>query len=237
MTRSAGTRWSESTRPAHGSLLDDDDVRTVMAESFLRDLPEREQQALRLSARPMAIPAGKLIYDPQISIIVEGTLRAFVDDGAGRHLTVSYMRRPQCMGLGIAFGQEFPVAFQAVTASRVVRLRLTQLEELRHRSPQVGWRAAEEVAALLDCALAETARVAFQPVRARVAYHLLALAECELDGRLVHQAELAAAVGSVREVVSRAISSLSVAELVDVGVKGITITNSDGLRRMLRRGD
>ena len=141
MTRSAGIRWSESTRPAHGSLFDDDDVRRVMAESFLRDLPEREQQALRLSARPMAIPAGKLIYDPQISIIIEGTLRAFVDDGAGRHLTVSSMRRPQSLGIAISAGQEFPVAFQAVTASRVVRLRLTQIDELRHRGPQVGWRA------------------------------------------------------------------------------------------------
>jgi CRP/FNR family transcriptional regulator len=218
-------------------LFDDDDVRTVMAESFLRDLPEREQQALQMSARPMAIPAGRLIYDPQISIIIEGTLRAFVDDGAGRHLTVSYMRRPQSLGIAIAAGQEFPVAFQAITASRVVRLRLIQLEELRHRSPQVGWRAAEEVAALLDCALAETARVAFQTVRARVAYHLLALAECEPDGRLVHQAELAAAVGSVREVVSRAISSLSADGLVEVGVKGITITDSHGLRRLLRRRD
>jgi CRP/FNR family transcriptional regulator, cyclic AMP receptor protein len=237
VTRSTGTRWSESTRPAHGVQLDDDDFRAVMAESFLRDLPEREQQALLLSARPVALPAGKLIYDPQISIIVEGTLRAFVDDGAGRHLTVSYMRRPQSLGVAIAAGQEFPVAFQAVTASRVVRLRLTQLEELRHETPQVGWRAAEEVAALLDCALAETVRVAFQPVRARVAYHLLALAECDPDGRPVHQAELAAAVGSVREVVSRAISSLSAAGLVDVGVKGITITSSDGLRQLLRRGD
>jgi CRP-like cAMP-binding protein len=234
MTRSAGTRWSESTRP-NGSLVDEDDVRTVMTESFLRDLPERELETLRLSARPMALPAGKLIYDPQISIILEGTLRAFVDDGAGRHLTVSYMRRPQSLGIAIAASQEFPVAFQAVTASRVVRLRLTQIEELRHRSPQVGWRAAEEIAVLLDGALAETARVAFQPVRARAAYHLLALAECEPDGRLVHQAELAAAVGSVREVVSRAISSLSADGLVNVGMKGITITNSDGLRRLLRR--
>jgi CRP-like cAMP-binding protein len=185
----------------------------------------------------VALPAGKLIYDPQISIIVEGTLRAFVDDGAGRHLTVSYMRRPQSLGVAIAAGQEYPVAFQAVTASRVVRLRLTQLEELRRQSPQVGWRAAEEVAALLDCALAETARVAFQPIRARVAYHLLALAECEPEGRPVHQGELAAAVGSVREVVSRTIGSLRVAGLVDVGLTGITIANSDGLRELIRRGD
>ena len=237
MSRSAGTRWSESTRTAHDLQLDDVDIRTVMADSFLRDLPEREQQALLLSARPVAVPAGKLIYDPQISIIVEGTLRAFIDDGAGRHLTVSYMRRPQSLGVAIAAGQEFPVAYQAVTASRIVRLRLTQLEDLRLHGPQVGWRAAEEITAFLDGALAETARVAFQPVRSRVAYHLLALAECEHDGRPVHHAELAAAVGSVREVVSRTIGSLRVAGLVDVGLKGITITNSDGLRQLIRRGD
>jgi CRP/FNR family transcriptional regulator len=217
--------------------LNDDDLRTVIAESFLRDLPEHEQDVLLRSARPVAVPAGKLIYDPQISIIVEGALRAFVDDGSGRHLTVSYMRRPQSLGLGIAFGQGFPVAFQAVTASRVVRLRVSQLEELRHRSLQVGWRAAEEVAALLECALAETVRVAFQPLRARVAYHLLALAECEPDGRPVHHAELAAAVGSVREVVSRTIGSLRVAGLVDVTPAGITIANSEGLRQLMRRGD
>ena len=96
---------------------------------------------------------------------------------------------------------------------------------------------AEELTRYLDDALAETARVAFQPVRARVAYHLLALAECEPGRPLVHQAELAAAVGSVREVVSRTIGSLREPGLVDVSQKGITIINSDGLRQVAHQGE
>jgi DNA-binding IscR family transcriptional regulator len=75
--------------------------------------------------------------------------------------------------------------------------------------------------------------VAFQPVRARIAHHLLALTERRKSNtQSVHQAELAAAVGSVREVVGRTLGTLREAGLVEVCQAGITAVNEKGLRQV-----
>jgi CRP-like cAMP-binding protein len=209
------------------------DIPSVLHESFLGALPERVRCDLAASARILNLPAGKLIYDPQLSIVADGTLRAFVEDGSGRHLTLSYLDRPRAIGVASAAGREYPVAFQAITASTIVRLSQTRFDEVRQTHTEVGWASAEELARNLDDVLAEIARVAFQPVRARIAHHLLALTERgESDSQSVHQAELAAAVGSVREVVGRTVGTLRTAGLVDVCHGGVTAVNQDGLRQV-----
>ena len=209
------------------------DIPSVFHESFLGALPDSVQCDLAASARILHLPAGKLIYDPQLSIVVDGTLRAFVDDGSGRHLTLSYLDRPRAIGVASAAGREYPVAFQAVTPSTILRLSQVRFAEIRQAHTEIGWAAAEELVLNLDDVLAEFARVAFQPLRARIAYHLLALHERgETDTQSVHHAELAAAVGSVREVVGRTVGTLSEAGLVEVCQAGITAVNEEGLRRV-----
>jgi len=209
------------------------DIPGVFHESFLGALPEPVRCDLAASARILHLPAGKLIYDPQLSIVADGTLRAFVEDGSGRQLTLSYLDRPRAIGVASAAGREYPVAFQAITASTILRLSQIRFDEIRQTHTEVGWAAAEELAHNLDDVLAEIARVAFQPVRARIAHHLLALIERgERDAQSVHQAELAAAVGSVREVVGRAVGTLRDAGLVDVCQAGVTAVNEDGLRQI-----
>jgi CRP/FNR family transcriptional regulator len=184
------------------------------------------------SARVVELSPSKLVYEPQLSIVVAGTLRAFVADGSGRHLTVSYLRRPAAIGIGTAAGREFPVAFQSVTASTILRFPQSRLDEILRAHAEVGWAAAKELARLLDDVLAELTRVAFQPVRARIAHHLLILSDfAEYEPRAIHQAELASAVGSVREVVGRTLSALRDEGLVDVSQAGVTVLNEEGLRR------
>ena len=98
----------------------------------------------------------------------------------------------------------------------------------------MGWAAAEDLAHFLDDVLAEISRVAFQPVRARVAHHILALADRKgtCAPHAIHQADLAAAVGSVREVVGRALGTLREAGLVEVSHAGVTAVNEAGLRQV-----
>ena len=93
------------------------DVRTVVQQSFLGVLPDAVQREVVDSGRIVELPAGKLIYDPQLSVVLNGMLRAIVDDGSGRHVTVSYLKSPMAAGIGVAAGLEFPVAFQAVSGS------------------------------------------------------------------------------------------------------------------------
>jgi CRP/FNR family cyclic AMP-dependent transcriptional regulator len=208
-----------------------DNALGALGESFLGVLPASTRGGLIESGRLVEMPAGKLIYDPELSIILDGTVRAFVADGSGRHLTVSYLRPSNSIGTSGVAGREFPLAFQSITESTVLRFPRGRFDEIRKTHPEVGWAAAKDLAHFLDDVLAEISRVAFQPIRARVAHHLLALVDgedCVTSG--IHQADLAAAVGSVREVVGRSLGTLRDAGLVEIGHSGITAINKAGLR-------
>lgn len=209
------------------------DVVDALDRSFLAVVPEGRRHALSEAARIVELPAGKLVYEPQLSIIVAGTLRAFVADGSGRHLTVAYLHTPNALGIGGVAGREFPVAFQSITSSTLLRFPNARFDEILRICAEVGWAAAKELAHILDDVLAEVTRVAFQPVRARIAHHLLALTDCEAcEHPAVHQVDLAAAVGSVREVVGRAVGTLRDAGLVTVSHAGVTAVDKEGLRRV-----
>ena len=233
---SVGKRCESATplRPVLQELrMDDHDIPKVIHQSFLGALPDPIQSDLVASARLMNLPAGKLVYDPQLSIIVSGAIRAFVDDGSGRHLTVSYVHPPHAIGIAAVAGQDFPLAFQAVTDTTVLRIAQSRFDKIRRNHAEVGWAAAKELARELDDVLDEITRVAFQPVRARVAHHILAIDDCEENPHHpIHQAELAAAVGSVREVVNRTVSRMQNAGLVDVSQAGVIAVNEEGLRRV-----
>ena len=205
----------------------------ALGESFLGVLPASTRGGFVESARVVELPAGKLVYDPELSIIVEGTFRAFVADGNGRNLTVSYLRPSNSIGTSGAAGREFPLAFQSITRSTILRFPRARFDEIRKSHPEVGWAAARDLAHFLDDVLSEISRVAFQPIKARLAHHILALADRNGDGpSAIHQAELAAAVGSVREVVGRTLGSLRDAGLVEVSHAGIKAADHAGLRHL-----
>jgi CRP/FNR family cyclic AMP-dependent transcriptional regulator len=209
------------------------DISFALKESLFGSLPESVLIDLARTSRVTEVPLGKLVYNPEVSIILAGTLRAFVDDGAGRHLTVSYMSRPLSVGIAGAAGQEFPIGFQAVAKSAVLRISRARFDDVLRNHREIGWAAARELARCLDDILAETVRVAFHPVRARIAHHLLALTDVDNNGHApIHQSELASAVGSVREVVGRNIGSLRDACLVDVSQAGVAAINQEGLRQV-----
>jgi CRP/FNR family transcriptional regulator, cyclic AMP receptor protein len=211
-------------------------IAAALNESLFGSLPEAVLRDLELTSRITRVPSGKLVYNPEVSVIVDGALRAFVDDGAARHLTVSYMYRPQSIGIAGAAGQEFPVGFQAIVPSTILRISRARFDELLQTHCQIGWAATRELARQLDDVLDETVRVAFHPVRARIAHHLLALTDIDHEEHApVHQAELAAAVGSVREVVGRNVGSLRDASLVAVSQAGVAVINQEGLRRVAER--
>ena len=73
--------------------------------------------------------------------------------------------------------------------------------------------------------------MAFRPVRARVAYHLLQLSSGQTNAA-IHQADLAAAVGSVREVVARALGELRANGLVSMDPSGVTVVDPTRLQRV-----
>ncbi len=188
---------------------------------FLARLPARAAEALLGEAVRLDLPPGAVIYRdeeaPRVVVVVSGVLRLFMGDPDGRQVTVVYAHPGDVLGLALTLGGPAPVSIQAVSATSVVALRVDSLRAMVAADPIVARVCAEEVSRELYRAFDEVAANAFRTVHQRVARHLLDLATPD-EGRLVahvSQQEVADAVGSVREVVARALHELREMSLIE----------------------
>ena len=205
----------------------------MLEASLLAILPREVLVQVATEAVAVTLSPGQLLYETELSLIVQGRLRAFITDPDARQLTVGYLSAPSAVGLAHLAGRRYPTAFQSLAPARLLRVGNERFAELLRAHPRLGWAAAEEISAHLDGVEAELARVAFGSLRQRLAYHLLALLPAEQDDHLpVHQAQLAAAVGSVREVVARSLAPLRQEGLVEVGPAGIVVSDRLALARL-----
>lgn len=206
-----------------------------ISKSFLNVLPHEVLDAVAARSVPINLEAGRFLYDPALAVVDHGLLRGFVADSTGRQLTVSYLGVSCAVGLTHLTGRRFPAAFQAISDSQLLQLDREQVTALSERFPGLGWSATREVTRRLDDVLAEATRVAFGSMRKRLAFHLLALTSADHDGgpaRPVRQADLALAVGSVREVIGRTVSQLRDAGVLSTSAAGVTAVDRAGLRRI-----
>jgi CRP/FNR family transcriptional regulator len=162
--------------------------------------------------------------------VVRGLIRVYLSSPGGRQVTVRYARPGDVLGIAVLVGGPANTGVQMLEASSVFRISARTLTAAARRDSRVSWALAEELNRRLYAVLEQTAVNAFGSVRQRVAGHLLDLASDRQRprGRLVahvSQQELADAVGSVREVVARALRDLRVAGIVATTADGIVIVD------------
>jgi CRP/FNR family cyclic AMP-dependent transcriptional regulator len=118
------------------------------------------------------------------------------------------------------------MSIQAMTSSLVVALRVDSLRALLATDPGVARACAEELTRQLYWLLGDISEQAFRSLRQRLARQLLLLATAGPGQDLVvhgRQQELADAIGSVREVVTRNLHELHEEGLIDISRDEITI--------------
>ncbi len=225
----------------------DRELDDALARSFLAGLPAEVVAGLRAEGERADYPAGTTLYrpgsGPQAALVVRGLVRVYLASPEGRQVTVRYARPGDVLGVAVLVGGPASTGVAAVEPSSLFRISSRILTGAARRDPRVGWAVAEELNRRLYETLEQTAVNAFGSVRQRVAAHLLDLAADRQHpaGRLVahvSQQELADAVGSVREVVARALRDLRVAGIVATSADSIVIldaarlyaeSHSDGL--------
>lgn len=182
---------------------------------FLSTLPEDAAERLLAGAIRIRVPAGALVYredeTPRVIVVIDGLLRAFLRSADGRQVTVRYARSGDVTGLGLVLGGPGPMSVQAMTSALVAAQRVDTLRSMLASDPRVARACAEELTRQLYLALYDLSEQAFLPVRQRIIRHLLDLATRGNGPHLVvhaTQQELADAVGSVREVVTRTLRRL-----------------------------
>ena len=164
--------------------------------------------------------------------VLEGLVRLEAVDEEGNALTLRLVRPGGFFGEEAFFGQERGYFAEAVT--EVV------LEALpRELAPEELKALAQHLAQALSEAYRRIERLATQRLKNRMAAALLELAETPLareeEGKLVLHAthdELAAAVGSVRETVTKVIGELVREGYIRSGYGKILLKNLEGLKAL-----
>ena len=211
--------------------------------NFLALLPEASQRQLLAGSIQVDYPAGSVPFrpeDPPIAFLVErGLVRIFRSLPDGRQATVAFIHASELVG-GIKIMGEHPtVSVQVVVDSTLTILKLQTVRELAATHIDVVSGVARHLAAQLDSAFRLISIRSLGDIRERLAYDVLERA-CRrqlgigrLEVRATH-AELAASIGSSREVVSRALKALRESGVVTTAPGVIRIAEPVRLARIVR---
>ncbi len=210
--------------PRRAYRLGVDDVAAALAASNFSRLHPPALQRLLAGARRTRVPAGSVTHREgeavqHLELVVDGLLRVFVTAPDGRSMTVRYARRGALIGAVSLYAEGFrmPASTQAVVDTTVLRFSPDVVRRAASGDAHVAEALLHELADRVLSFVHEITDTAFTSVRHRVARHLLDLASQEswagAGGRPtltveVSQRQLADAVGSVREVVGRALREL-----------------------------
>jgi len=208
---------------------------------FLLALPPDAAERLLAEAVRINVPAGAFIYrddqSPRLIVVVNGLLRVFLTSVDGRQVTVRYARSGDVAGLVLVIGGPAPMSIQAMTSSLVVALRIDTLRALLATDPAVARACAEELTNQLHGLLDDISEHVFHSVRHRLVHQLLLLAAPDEESHLVvhaTQQELADAIGSVREVVTRNLHLLQDDGLIHIARDEISIRDPVALAEVVR---
>jgi CRP/FNR family transcriptional regulator len=210
----------------------EDLARDGLTSGFLFAMPPAAAERLLAEGIRINVPAGSVVYrdeeSPRLLVVVSGLLRIFVSSPDGRQVTVRYARSGDVAGLALVVGGPAPMSIQAMTPTLLMALRTATLRDLLRVDPGVARACAEELGRQVHQLLLDVAEQAFLTVRQRLARQLLLLASPGAGRHLVvtaSQQELADAIGSVREVVTRTLHDLREERLVRASGAGILLVD------------
>lgn len=214
----------------------DPDVERALAASFWSKLPREPVEAMLSEGMRADATAGLIVTEEQAhdqcALVLSGLFRMFARAKSGRQVTVAYAREGDTIGLISALAGPCRNGMQAMTASSVWIFSGATLRRHALADARIAMALAEDNARANIEMLNELADTAFGTVRQRVARHLLDLVVEGPDHGLlapISQQELANAVGTVREVVSRVLTVLSKEGLVRVTQAGLEVLDATQL--------
>ena len=211
--------------------------------------------AIRLAGDPddmledafeLRVPAAQLFHRVDgppafpLGVVVSGMARVYAISSEGRQATIRYIAAADVFGLPFVvapelFGEEPPVwGVRALTDCHIVQLSPARFRAVVARDAANIWPLCTEMMRTMMVTHDMLTKDVFQPVRARVARHLLDLAERDA-GQLVvaaSQQDIADAIGSVREVVSRAVLWLRDEGFIRRSGRVYVLENPAGLHAM-----
>ena len=172
-----------------------------------------------------------------MAVIVSGLLRIYAASPSGRQVTIHYLSAGDLLGVPSAMSPrrvaELGLHLRAVMPTHLLHVSPERFRTLVGKDPEVAVAVCDKIVDDLLVGQRLLVENVFLHVRQRVARHLLDLAVRE-DGALVVRAtqqDLADAIGSVREVVSRAVMYFREQGLLQRVPDGLIVCDPAGLHR------
>ncbi|WP_190264173.1 MULTISPECIES: Crp/Fnr family transcriptional regulator [Glutamicibacter] len=209
--------------------------------SYLRQLPTDIRDTLLAEAFFVSIPAGASIYTPygasRFGIVCRGQARVQAISEDGRAVTIRYAGKGQIVGLPVVLGTRSPAAARTISDCEILFLNTMTVSRLTRQRLEMAELFLREVTSILNEAIELLADNVFGSVLQRVSRHLLDLAEPTSKGLIVSadQHSIAASIGSVREVVARALRRLREDGLIVSTSGGILLLDKEHLTELGRR--
>ena len=167
------------------------------------------------------------------TIVIGGFLRIRARTDVGREWTLRYLEPGDTAHF--SFHAPDGLQLQALADSTLLVLGRERIRNWMAQDARFASGVAAAIAAEHEAVLAEVTGTALRPLRIRVCNHLLFLAARapHLGGRveLTHQ-DLACAVGSVRDVVTRILDELQSLGVIELRRGAIVVRDHEGLRVM-----
>jgi CRP/FNR family cyclic AMP-dependent transcriptional regulator len=215
--------------------------RPAVRASFLGQLSEEVQKDLLARSRELVVAPKKVLYaesprtdSPHLLLVLDGLVRVFRTSRSGRELTLRHARAGDILGLPSVIAQASPGAIQSVVTTRLVVMSPSRLRVRAQQDGRLAWAIAQELAGSLFNIQERLAHNVFAAVRSRVARYLLDVAVRQ-NGTLVaatsHE-DVAAGIGTVREVVARTLAAFRQEGLAVRTDTGILLADVEELRRI-----
>jgi len=208
---------------------------------LMRGLDVRVLQRLARSAAPVTLHAGELLAfagDPceAVYFVVQGRLRAFLSSPQGREQVVSELTAGDLFYLVAALDdQPLPVSTQAATRATLLRLPRADFVALLREQPDLAMRVMRDLCQRLRQLTTLVEGLSLFSVPQRLARLLVERATTP-DAERLTQREMAARLGTVREVVARALSQFAERGWLRLGRGSIAIEDLQALRDLAQDG-
>jgi CRP-like cAMP-binding protein len=215
-------------------------VDALKSVDFLQAIPDEVVQAFLVAGKCTDREKGEMLWragsPPQgIVIPVTGEAKTVSHGPDGREFIDRFVGPGECVGLQSTLdGLAHPTAAEVSRAGAFFELPRTSALQLFDRFPDVRSRAVESVGRMYRRSVRDREDVVLRPVPERLARFLIEHA-CvrQSDGAkvLVHatQSEIAARLGTVREVVARTLSDFIARGLVSRTDSGLFVDDWSGI--------
>lgn len=218
---------------------------TLRRLPLFTDLSERELSLIAGRVERCEYDAGVIIFSEgdlchELLVVEEGSVRILKSAPNGRIQLIGIERAGNSLAEVPVFdGGRYPASAEAVTPTVLLRLPAEQFRKISIQHPDVAMKVVKVLGHRLRHLMGLVEELSFSTVRGRLIAHLIRLAE--QNGQPMHQGvsfqlaenneELAARLGTVRELVSRNLGRLHGEGLIHMKGRTVQIPDSASLKK------